>query len=411
MSFEGVKINRLNGGLGGENDNEDGVFLLVASVASVPGSMNLHEAYPLLGVKDADAMMLNASYDANEGVLVYHAVERFFQLSPEGKLYLMLTDALTALAVMTSNDFKAGLRQVPSVKGIGIMGATDTVTSLYAAVEQVQSVVTIFKGDEHRLIDFVVIGAGGLMGGASLNISAYPDMRSKDAPNISVSIAQDPDVANLSASYSNYADVGSVLGMLAVRGVNENLGSVDINRKPSGRRGDRDYSLSDAGSGSWMSASLSDGKRFSSLSSAEKKALTSKGYIYAGSFEGYGGVFFNSSPTAVEKASDYAYIERNRVWNKAARAIRTALIPEVRRTVKKDPSTGYIRSTTITRWTGIVKKVLERMEAADEISGYAVYIDPKQVLSESSPLRVKASVVSDDIVHEFEIDLGLTKQV
>lgn len=161
----------------------------------------------------------------------------------------------------------------------------------------------------------------------------------------------------------------------------------------------------------YATPALSDGKLVKPLSAADKKSLTTKGYIYAGSYDGYAGVFYNSSPTAVQIASDYAYIENNRVWNKAARLIRNTLIPEVKGVVKKDPVTGFIKSTTITRWSTLLKKKLEELVAADEISGYDVFIDPKQVLGETSPLNIKAQVVADDIVHEFEVDLGLTDKI
>lgn len=139
--------------------------------------------------------------------------------------------------------------------------------------------------------------------------------------------------------------------------------------------------------------------------------MNDKGYIYAASYEGYAGVYFQNSPTATAKTSDYAYIENNRVWNKAARIIRQALIPVVKGTVKKDPQTGFIRSTTISYWEGLVNKALENMIIDDEISGFDFYINPKQIVNDESPVTGKAQIVADGIVHEFEIDLGLTNQI
>jgi len=66
-----------------------------------------------------------------------------------------------------------------------------------------------------------------------------------------------------------------------------------------------------------------------------EKAIVDKGYIIAGSYPGYSGVFFSGSATCVEKASDYAYSENNRVRNKAARLIRLTMMPEIIDIVKK----------------------------------------------------------------------------
>jgi hypothetical protein len=319
---------------------------------------------------------------------------------------MIFTPVAAPSALIAAADFKAALREAKDVKGLAIAGLTETALDLVDEMEGVQATIEAFRA-EHRLIDFVVLAGKGAV--ATTAIADYPDARELNAPNVSISIAQDPAIAAMDVAYAKYADVGAVLGGLAVRQVNENLGSVNIVKKPSAKKGDPDYSLTDGGLNRWLSANLSDGTKVNSLSPADKKSLTAKGYIYAGSYDGYGGVFFNSSPTAVQLASDYSYIERNRVWNKAARLIRNTLIPEVKGVVKKDPVTGYIQNTTTSRWSGLVIKALEQMVSAEEISGFGVYINPKQVLSENSPLLIKANVVSDGIVHEFEVDLGLTK--
>lgn len=409
MGFEGVKINKLNGGLGGSNGTADNVFALLVGIAlaSLPVGVVHHQAYELTQPSDATALGIDAAYDANQAVLLRYAIEEFFRLAPDARLHLILAPVAAPSVMLASAGVKAALREADEVKGIGIISALE-VAALAADLEAVQATVEAFRL-EHRLIDFVICAGRGSV--VPLAINAYPNLRDLAAPNVSMCIAQDPAIAELDAAYAKHAAIGAALGMLAVRTVGENLGSVNIERKPSAKRGNADYPLSDPGTGRWLAATLSDGTKVSGLSSIDKKNLTTKGYIFAGSFEGYDGVFFNSSPTAVELSSDYAYVERNRVWNKAARAIRTVLIPEVKGKVKKDPSTGYIESTTVSRWAGLINRVLEAMQAADEISGFSVYINPQQVLSESSPLMVQAQVVADDIVHEFEVDLGLTKQV
>jgi hypothetical protein len=409
MSFEGVKINRLNGGLGRVNPSLDSVFALVFPIAVgiLPQGMAHYEPVRLLQPRDAEALGLDASFDANNNVLAHHEISEHFRLAPDHELWLLpVPSSLPPSDLVAEADFVQAVRAMGDVKGLVFGGFATDLDDIADEVEPVQAFIDALA-TEHRRLDFAVLNCNGPA--VEPLLTAYPDLREKNAPNVSVSLVHDPHVGGMASAYANMAMVGPVSGMLAARSVNENLGSVNIRTKPSPKRGRQDYPLTDGVL--FASSKLPDGKAVAELSAADKKLLSDKGYIFAGSFEGYAGVFLSGSPTAVEAASDYAFIENNRVWNKAARLIRTTLIPEIRGTVKKDPATGFIRSTTVSRWTALAKAALERMEAADEISGYDVYIDPAQVLDENTPLQVKAQVVLDDIVHEISVDLGLTKQL
>lgn len=414
MSFEGVKITKLEGGLGRTNPADDGVMALAIALATLPANIDNYKPYKLSQVRDAELLGFNESFDANNHVLAHQHISDFFAYSPEGTLYLIPVPAkdnedatykVEDIAQMTA--FKAAIREAASVKSIGFAGFDGAINTLITSVATIQTGFVDTMATEKRLIDNVMIEA--VPAADVVGVNALPDLREQHAGNVSVVIGQDPKVAAIDNAYQNYAAIGAALGMLSVRQVNENLGSVNILQKPSAKRAQGDYPLTIGTS--WASAAISNGVALSELTGTDKKNLTDKGYIYAGSYDGYGGVFFNSSPTATAATSDYAFIENNRVWNKAARRIRAILLPEIKGVVKKDPQTGYIRSTTISRWTGLVNAGLEMMVAADEISGYDCYIDPKQVLGPSSPLRIKAQIVMDDIVHEMDVELGLVNKL
>ena len=166
--------------------------------------------------------------------------------------------------------------------------------------------------------------------------------------------------------------------------------------------------MTDKLNGLWLDAALSNGKPFSQLSVSDQKKLTDQGYIFVGSFQGYAGFFFSNSCTCTEADSDYAYIEYNAVWNKAARIIRNTLLPRVRSKVKADPSTGYISNTTISSWDALVKSALETMVTSEDIADFDIYINPKQMAVSDKPFNIKVKLVADGIVHEFEICLLYT---
>jgi hypothetical protein len=251
-------------------------------------------------------------------------------------------------------------------------------------------------------------GKGGYL---ASTIGTMEDLRVMASPNVSVIIGQDRGIAAQKAAYAAHASVGSALGMLLVRAVHENLGSVDIEVKPQARRGESDYTLADVKTQRFISAGLSNGRNFNEISVADQKQLDLLGYIYVGSFSGYAGFYFSNSHTCEKQDSDYCFIERNCIWNKAARIIRQTLIPRVRSKVEADPATGYIRGTTIDDWSARVRKALEVMLAAGNCAEFSIYINPNQAAVSTKPFKIAVNIVANGVVHEFEIDLGFTNSI
>lgn len=405
-AFNGVIINKVNGGLVRESDTGDRVVLLICGAAATdsvpnykPVKLNSIEALEQLGVsEDTDK--------TNKELLYYHCSEAF-RLSPERELWLMtVPKAIKVSELTTAADFLSAIRSVGGANTIGIAGITAD-ESIKDAADKLQLMVETLLED-HLYIDAVILeGSGSYL----TSVATASDLRGFDCENVSVVIAQDKDVADKDAAYAGHAAVGTALGMLSVRYVHENLGSVDIENHPRTAKGTPDYSMMDSTLGRWVNVAISNGTLLSAVSRADQKTLNEKGYIFAGNFEGYTGVFFSNSHTCVPKTSDYAYIEYNAVWNKAAKLVRTTLIPRVRSQVKADPSTGYIATETISYWDSLVRKALETMVNADDIAAFDIYINPKQAAVSDKPFNVQVKMVAHGVVHEFEVDLGFTNKI
>lgn len=407
MSFTGVSINKLNGGLNRLSDSDRVVGIALGM--TLPSGMSYNTAYELLSIETAEDLGITQATDDANSELAYYHLSEMFRLAPESKFWLIPVDkAKTVAALVADVDFKAAIRSVKNFNVLGIAGLATTVEASLTDAVSLQGLVKGFA-DEHILIDGVFVeGVGGT---AQLAITAYPDLRTVAAPNVTYVVAQDPSIASLKAGYAKRAAVGTVLGSVAVRRIHEDIGSVDIEAKPKSRRGEDNYSLSDEQTGRWLSAALSDGKKFTSLTQQEQKALTAKGFMYVGSFANYGGFYWNGCPTAVSANSDYAYFNFNCIWNKAARIIRNTLIPRVRSKAPVDPSTGYLKSTWVSGLEAACLSALNSMEAAGSIDGKDISISEAQSPSETTPLKVKALVVVGKIVHEFDVDLGLTDKI
>lgn len=409
MSFKGVETNKLNQWNGGGEPNTDGInaLVFVVATADLPVGAAHNTFYKLFQPKDAEDLGFNAAFDANEDKLVHHEVVEHFTDAPDQPVYIVaVADSQTPAAIMAVQAFKNNLKATKEVKGLLFQHLSETLLTIDDQAELVQAQIDILASEEYNL-DFVVLPAKGES--TIQAISAYPNIRALNAPNVSISVAQDPLVAAIDATYAKYAAIGAISGMLAIRKVSENLGSTDIANKPPMKKGDLTYPLTRGTR--WASGTLSDGKKFSDLTPAEKQSLTDKGYIYAGYYEGFPGLFFNDSPTCCPESSNYARIENNRTWNKAKRAIRTALLPKVKGKIPKDPATGFLRTTATTSLENIVKKVLDQMVTDGDLSGYQVKINHKQVLNSQNGLKVQVELVMDDIIYKFVVDMGNVKQL
>ena len=416
MGFEGVIINKINGGLGG-TENPDRVAVVVVGCGAIAGSMDLNTAYRLLQLSDAEALGITPEHDDIKNRLDHYQLSEVFRLSPDSVIHLIaVPETLKASDLKNNANFIAALRGIEGVNLIALTGmANETaittptpVSALHQAVTGSQLLVDALAQD-HIYIDAVLLeGKGGYL---TQQINTMEDLRIMASPNVSVVIGHDNDIAALKPAYSGHAAVGAALGMLLVRAVHENLGSVDIEVKPRTRKGELSYMLTDIKLQRFISAGLSNGKNANELSIAEQKQLDLLGYIYVGSFSGFAGFYFSNSHTCDEKNSDYSYIERNCIWNKAARIIRQTLIPRVRSKVEADPATGYIKGTTIDDWSARVRKALEVMLAAGNCAEFNIYIDPNQAAVSELPFKIAVNIVADGIVHEFEIDLGFTNKM
>lgn len=389
---EGVTLEKLQGGLARlANGTDDHIAYIVIGlpVGAVATAINAAgKGIKLTAPYGAEQIGINESFDANNNLTLYADIVEFFRLAPEATLYLF--------DKTTKADLKAFINQNKEIKGYGLNIAYDSEAPNLVSTMNAQQIIIEEFALENRLIDFCLVGAN--------NLDVFTeDMFALDCPQVSPIIA--------CSDASGIVRVTAALGMIAIRQINENMGSVDIIKKPRLKRGTEDYTLTDSKLGAWLEAYLPDGRSVNSLDNDEYKAIKALGFIMACSYQEYAGVFFENSYTAVERNSDFGQIENNRTWNKAARITRATLIPKVKGVVKKDPNTGFISPTTVGSWTGLLNKAIEKMVTDNEISGFETYIEQKQVVNSTNPVKVKLTIVADGIVHSFDVAIGLTNNI
>lgn len=405
--LKGFTLKKAEGGLGRIASTKDNLFLVVAAMAVTGTQLTHGEAKSIIQLKDAEALGITESFDANQKVLTHYHLSEIFRLAPESQI-ILLPVAVGKMQDSTAQIVKT-IRANKQIKGVGLFGFTNDLSTIASDVEELQTQIVEALKPDGILIDFVLVEGRGKEG---LEVNNFADLKEKNAPQVSVIIAQDKGIAAVDDAYKYHASIGSALGMLSVRNVSENLGSVDIENKPENAKGGNTYPLTDEGKKRYISAGISTGQSAEELSNEQLKLLNDKGYILAGQYADMAGFFLSNSPTCVSKSSDYTYIENNRVWNKAARLVRQTLSPRIKSKLPKNPQTGYLKDSIITSLQELAGKAIERqMVVTGEISGYAVSIDAKQTVTEEMPLKVKIRLVPDDILHAIEGEIGLTSNL
>lgn len=145
---------------------------------------------------------------------------------------------------------------------------------------------------------------------------------------------------------------------------------------------------------------------YESLSPVLLDDLDEKGYIFPMKYAGReNGVYISKDQTC--SVGDYRTIARNRTINKSRRAVRAALLPYVNSPLLVNPATGFLAPSKISAFKTLISDILAKMQAAQEISGYAVNIDPNQNVLIDDTLRISFVLVPVGVATKIYVEEGL----
>ncbi len=139
--------------------------------------------------------------------------------------------------------------------------------------------------------------------------------------------------------------------------------------------------------------------------------LTAKGYIFARTYSGVDGVYFDNSATCILASSDFAFIENNRTIDKAATNIIVKLTPRLNGPVLVDPTSGELAPDYIAQLEADGNAALDGMLEDVEISGKDVFVDPAQDVNATGKILVKFKIVPIGVSREIEAEIGFAAQI
>lgn len=404
-----VVITRTTGGLGRRAQTEDQYSGLVMSVKTAPSGLALGTVAELDSLKDAEDLGITAAYDTADVVLAHYHISEFFRMNPNGKLFILLGDQDTeTLAVMAdkANDFAKKLLRSPEADGkirqVAIArnpaaAYTPTITDgldadSHAAIPKAQALAAE-EETLHRPVVFIIEGRS-----FSGTIADLDDLRSlsADAPQVCVCIGQDKDVGDVNALYAGHACVGTLLGLMSRRKVNENVGWV------------ADGNIQSAADEAFLNPALSSNALITAYTSANFTTLDTKGYIYPKTYVGRAGVYFNDSYTCIALTDDFFSIENNRTIQKAIRLVYARLLPHVNSSVRVDPTTGKLAPSTCKYFEEEANSELKDMETDGEISGFDAWCDPDQDILSTDTLTVNIQIVPTGVARTISVPIGFS---
>lgn len=373
MPLNDVTFQVLQGGLGRVAEGEDHVSALMFSVAAPGafGSLKCKSYNDIEQVKTDGITEGHATY----GEAYYHAKE-FFRINPAGTLWMCFN-----ATYLEMNQAAAG-----KIRQVGVFfGTFSDLTSVHqagaTALDALHAPIQILAGYSHA---------------DSLTLASVADQGINTAPNVSVLLAGDggAEGAELADAVSKpyIPAVGAVLGVMSKALVHESIAWVER------------FNLSDGAE--LETIRLADGNN--NPTDATLSALNTKRYLVFRKHVGISGTYLNDSHTSVAGTNDLGYIESNRTIQKAKREIRKVLLPNLNGPLTVNADTGQLEAGTIKYYENLTARPLNVMQAAGELSGFGVYINPAQDVLATSILQIQVKIVPRGVARNIIVNIGFS---
>lgn len=323
---------------------------------------------------------------SNQAVWYYH-ISEFFRIQPKGSLYVGIWPSSTSYTeIQTMQDTADGKMRQLGIFRDATYSAGDTTT--------IQSVCNTLAG-LHKPLS--VIFAGNIK--AVSDLTTLANLASYSNPNVSVVIGQD------GAGQGNYLYVtqaksitclGATLGAVAFAKVSEDIAWISKFNISNGYECD--------------TINFANGDSVKTTSQSKLNTLDNYRYIFLINYVGIAGSYFNDSHTAIAVSSDYAYIENNRTIDKAVRGIYSSMLPNLNSPLTLNAD-GTLKDTTVAYFESQSAINLEQMVRDNELSAFAVTIDPTQNVLSTSNLTIAVKLVPIGVARQITVNIGFTLSI
>ncbi len=353
------------------------------------------------------------------GIPAYH-IREFFRMSGNvdgnGKLYVMFADCSASWDAIDVMQRVAG----GTINQLGVW-TEQPLWKLNGAEEKYNlNIVKTLNGkavamaDQHQPLSVILSANPSNTGsttseGKQINLNKIPTAICESS-RISVIFGQARSSKVLTMQKRNANNtpvgfIGAMLGAIARANVQESVAWVKMFNLFDDEFQDIELGFGDinlTAEDEFVSLNM-----YESLSPVLLDDLDEKGYIFPMKYAGReNGIYISKDQTC--SVGDYRTIARNRTINKSRRAVRAALLPYVNSPLMVNPATGFLAPSKISAFKTLIGDILAKMQAAQEISGYAVTIDANQNVLIDDTLRISYVIVPVGVATKIYVEEGLS---
>lgn len=394
-NLDAVKIKKGKVGANRRNNDRRVSGLIVSSPVSP--DLAFKEAVKLYGLFDAEQYGITAAFDTTNNVNVYRHIREFYRMAGEGvELNFMIVaqaETLQSICEDTAGDkFKFLLanadykiRQL-AVALNPIFDEESPIVHVDGLAPDVFNAIPLAQGAAEWAYD-QFMPCHIFLEGYNLNgtSSVVPNLRAIEnvsGTKVTMVIGQDWNYAETKSNDAKkFADVGTVLGVCAAAGINQNIGDNEA------------FNLTEATKNAWLVPGLSNHKKNAEVY-AQLQTFEDKGYVFGLTYPGIAGVRINNdhvcAPIVIDAEGNMNEhtIAYGRVMDDAVRQLRSVYLPKVKKTYPVDES-GKLPTGVRVSLEAIGDNVFKDMENATEISSGITKVNP------DSDLLVEKELIVD----------------
>lgn len=392
-----VRINFVNGAIGGSAAMDDGCTGLICSAVAVASTFALNTNYLITSLKELEALGINAS-STGANANVYKCVKEFYDEAPKGtKLYIRGAAASVTIEQLTDKtlahaqallEYAAGNIRTLMVKVTDNQGYTATTThaidaKVEAAITKAQALAEAAAEDLKAPIVVLLEGRHYTGSPASL-----PDLTQLTDNRVAVVIGD-------TVTGSKGACVGLLAGLIARIPVQRSIARVK--------------------NGAIKATTMYIGSTVAESGSPE--TIHDKGFICPRTFVGKGGYFWSDDKLATSPSDDYCLIPRRRVIDKAYRIAYLAMLDnvsdEIALTKKGKIAAAVCKNMETVMESGIINQMtrLGNLGVDPEDpndTGVQAYVDPEQAVAATSRIEASLRVRPHGYGKYLEVGLGFS---
>lgn len=386
--------------------------LIISAIAA--SALAFNKPTTVYNLNDVKTLGIDEEYDSTNNLNVFRHISEFYRNAGEGtELYLMLVAKTETLSTICENNAKTLLANAKgNIKqlAIAVNLEDDAVvvplngmpTEVYNAIPKAQG---LYEWADALFMPTQIILEDYNHTGSSASSANLRELENLQADKVTLVNGQDFLYASTKTGHAQkFADVGTVLGVMAKANVNQNIGNNEL------------FDITDAVKGSWIEPGISSHKTNTELIE-DLQTFEDKGYVFGVTYTGMAGVRLNNDHVcasvvidADNKVNEHT-VALGRTSDKARRELRTVYLPKVKSDWLLDETTGKLRPATIVALEDIGDKVFADMVKNGEISYGKVSVDAESDLIVEKQLKLSFVIVPRGNIGEIKGTINFKTQV